>query len=80
MLNSLIIISVSSQIIFGLKMQLLKPFYFLSAEKVYGVKPNAIGDMRYITVPYSLAWLGFKLNYKIDLYKIWKQQSLIRYS
>jgi hypothetical protein len=49
---------------------------FKSAEKIYGVKPNAIGDMRYITVPYSLAWLGFKLGYKLDLYKIWKQQSL----
>lgn len=49
---------------------------FSSAEKVYGVKPNAIGDMRYITVPYSIAWLGFKLDYKLDLYKIWKEQSL----
>jgi hypothetical protein len=53
-----------------------KAILFSTAEKIYGVKPNAIGDMRYITVPYSLAWLGFKLNYKIDLYKIWKQQSL----
>ncbi|RCU43885.1 abortive phage resistance protein [Chryseobacterium lacus] len=53
-----------------------KAILFSSAEKVYGVKPNAIGDMRYITVPYSLAWLGNKLNYKLDLYKIWKQQSL----
>jgi hypothetical protein len=53
-----------------------KAILFSSAEKVYGVKPNAIGDMRYITVPYSLAWLGFKLDYKLDLYKIWKQQSL----
>jgi hypothetical protein len=53
-----------------------KAILFSSAEKVYGVKPNSIGDMRYITVPYSLAWLGFKLNYKLDLYKIWKQQSL----
>jgi len=32
--------------------------------------------MRYITVPYSIAWLGHKLDYKLDLYKIWKQQSL----
>lgn len=32
--------------------------------------------MRYITVPYSIAWLGLKLDYKLDLYKIWKQQSL----
>src|SRR5690606_29157213 len=53
-----------------------KATLFSSAEKVYGVKPNAIGDMRYITVPYSLAWLGYKLNYKLDLYKIWKHQSL----
>lgn len=53
-----------------------KAILFFTAEKVYGVKPNAIGDMRYITVPYSLAWLGFKLDYKLDLYKIWKQQSL----
>jgi hypothetical protein len=40
------------------------------------VKPNAIGDMRYITVPFTIAWLGFKLNYELDLYKIWKEQSL----
>ncbi|MES2448608.1 MAG: AIPR family protein [Bacteroidota bacterium] len=53
-----------------------KAILFSGAEKVYGVKPNAIGDMRYITVPYSLAWLGHKLEYKLDLYRIWKQQSL----
>ena len=53
-----------------------KAIIFTTAEKLYGVKPNSIGDMRYITVPYSIAWLGFKLEYKLDLYKIWKQQSL----
>jgi len=53
-----------------------KAILFSTAEKVYGVKPNAIGDMRYITVPYSIAWLGFKLDYKLDLYKIWKKQCL----
>jgi hypothetical protein len=53
-----------------------KAILFLSAEKIYGVKPNAIGDMRYIIVPYSLAWLSLKLNYNLDLYKVWKQQSL----
>jgi len=53
-----------------------KAILFSSAERVYGVKPNAIGDMRYITVPYSLAWLGYKLDYKLDLFKIWKQQTL----
>lgn len=53
-----------------------KAIIFKSAEKIYGVKPNSIGDMRYITVPYSIAWLGFKLNYKLDLYKIWINQSI----
>ena len=53
-----------------------KAILFSTAEKVYGIKPNAIGDMRYITVPYSLSWLVIKLDFKLDLYKIWKQQSL----
>ncbi|WP_323028199.1 AIPR family protein [Gelidibacter japonicus] len=53
-----------------------KSILFKAAEKIYGVKPNAIGDMRYITVPYSLAWLNYKLDYKLDLYKIWKEQDL----
>ncbi|MBI1184682.1 abortive phage resistance protein [bacterium] len=53
-----------------------KALLFKNAEKIYGVKPNAIGDMRYITVPYSIAWLSLKLDYKLDLYKIWKQQLL----
>ena len=53
-----------------------KSILFKAAEKIYGVKPNAIGDMRYITVPYSLAWLNYKLDYKLDLYRIWKEQDL----
>lgn len=53
-----------------------KAILFKNAEKIYGVKPNSIGDMRYITVPYSIAWLGYKLNYELDLYKIWKYQDI----
>lgn len=53
-----------------------KAILFKSAEKRYGVKPNSIGDMRYITVPYSIAYLGYKTEYKLDLYKIWKNQSI----
>jgi hypothetical protein len=49
---------------------------FKTSEKIYGIKPNAIGDMRYITVPYSIAWLGYSLNYQLDLYRIWKTQDL----
>lgn len=53
-----------------------KAILYRTAEKLYGVKANAIGDMRYVTVPYALAWLAFRTNYKLDLFKIWKQQSL----
>jgi hypothetical protein len=53
-----------------------KAILFRTAEKLYGVKPNAIGDMRYITVPYSIAYFGYKTDCKLDLYKIWKNQKL----
>jgi len=53
-----------------------KAILFRAAEKVYGVKPNSIGDMRYITVPYSIALLNKKTINKLDLYKIWKNQSI----
>jgi hypothetical protein len=52
-----------------------KVIIFRTAEKIYGVKPNAIGDLRYITVPYSISYLTFKTDCKLDLYKIWKNQS-----
>ena len=45
-----------------------KAILFKTAEKLYGVKPNAIGDMRYITVPYTIAWIGFKTRYKKLIY------------
>ena len=47
-----------------------------AAEKVYGVKPNSIGDMRYITVPYSISFLVHSTKGKIDLYKIWRTQTI----
>lgn len=53
-----------------------KAIIFKTAEKVYGVKPNSIGDMRYITVPYSIAWTMAKTSGKVNLFKIWKEQSL----
>jgi hypothetical protein len=49
---------------------------FKTSEKVYGVSPNAIGDMRYITLPYTIAWLGVHVSYKLDLYKIWRNQQI----
>jgi len=53
-----------------------KAILYRSAEKVYGVKPNAIGDMRYITTPYAITLLNRLTNNQIDLYKIWKEQKI----
>lgn len=53
-----------------------KAILFRAAEKIYGVKPNSIGDMRYITVPYSISLFSYRTNCKLDLYKIWKNQSI----
>jgi hypothetical protein len=53
-----------------------KTIIFRTAEKIYGIKPNAIGDLRYITVPYSISLLTYKTGGKLDLYKIWKNQRI----
>lgn len=53
-----------------------KAILFRTAEKLYGVKPNAIGDLRYIVVPYTVGWLSSHTKGKLDLGKIWKNQSL----
>jgi len=51
-----------------------KAIIFKNAEKIYGVKPNAIGDMRYITVPFVISLLSNLTNNQLDLYKIWRNQ------
>lgn len=51
-----------------------KIILFKAAEKLYGVKPNNIGEMRNVVVPYAIALLGHLTNYRLDLYKIWKNQ------
>ncbi len=53
-----------------------KSILFRTSEKIYGIKPNSIGDMRYITVPYTLALLSFKKSMEINLSDIWKKQSI----
>ena len=53
-----------------------KAILYRAAEKVYGVKPRAIGDMRYITVPYTITLLNCLTNNQLDLYKIWKVQEI----
>jgi hypothetical protein len=53
-----------------------KAILYRAAEKAYGIKPNAIGDMRYITVPYAITLLNCLTKNQIDLYKIWKAQDV----
>lgn len=53
-----------------------KAIFFRTSDKIYGVKPNSIGDMKFITVPYSIALLSHHTGNKVDLYKIWKNQAL----
>jgi hypothetical protein len=53
-----------------------KALMFKSAEKVYGVKPNAIGDMRYVTVPYAISLFTYLTKGELDLYKIWRNQGI----
>jgi hypothetical protein len=53
-----------------------KAILFRTAEKLYGIKPNSIGDMRYITVPYTLSLLSLKKGKKLNLSNIWKKQSI----
>jgi hypothetical protein len=53
-----------------------KAILYRAAEKVYGINPNAIGDMRYITVPYTITLLNQLTSGQLDLYKIWRTQSI----
>ena len=53
-----------------------KAILFKSAEKIYGVKPNSIGDMRYVTVPYAISLLSILVQNQLDLYKIWRNQCI----
>ncbi|MFI3297375.1 MAG: AIPR family protein [bacterium] len=53
-----------------------KIILFKTAEKLYGVKPNNIGEMRSAVVPYAISLLGFLTEGKLDLYKIWRTQTI----
>lgn len=54
-----------------------KAILYRAAEKAYGIKPNAIGDMRYITVPYAITLLNCLTKDQLDLFKIWKAQDVL---
>ena len=49
---------------------------FREAERLYGVKPNNIGEMRNAVVPYAISLFGYLTDYKLNLEKIWKNQRI----
>lgn len=53
-----------------------KAILFKTGVKLYGRKPNSIGDMRQSVVPYSIALIGVRTGYRLNFRKIWKNQSL----
>lgn len=53
-----------------------KAILFRTAEKLYGTGANAIGDLRYMVVPYTIAWLNLITKGNLNLMKIWKNQIL----
>lgn len=53
-----------------------KMILFRTAEKLYGIKPNSIGDMRNAVVPYAISLFGYCTDYRLNLEKIWKNQKV----
>lgn len=53
-----------------------KCILFKNADKRYGIKPNSIGEMKQVVVPYAISLLNIITNKKLDLFKIWKNQSV----
>ena len=55
-----------------------KAILFKAADKRYGTKVsgNQIGEMKQVVVPYTIALLNRITEGRVDLYKIWKNQSV----
>lgn len=51
-----------------------KAIIFRECEKLYGTGAKAIGDLRYMVVPYTVAWLRHVTDNRINLEKIWRNQ------
>lgn len=49
---------------------------FRESERLYGVKPNNIGEMRVAVVPYAISLLNYLTDNRLNLEKIWKNQSI----
>jgi hypothetical protein len=55
-----------------------KAIVFRTAERLYGAGAKAIGDLRYMVVPYAISWLQFSTQGKLNLLKIWREQEVSR--
>jgi hypothetical protein len=53
-----------------------KCILFKNADRRYGVKPNSIGEMKQVVVPYTLSLLNILTEDKLNLYKIWEHQEV----
>lgn len=53
-----------------------KCILFKKADKLYGVKPNSIGEMKQVVVPYTLSLLNIITENQLDLFRIWKNQDV----
>jgi len=53
-----------------------KILLFQVADREYGRGASKIGDYKFLTVPYTLAWLNQLTSGKLDLERIWKQQTV----
>lgn len=53
-----------------------KAIIFRECEKLYGTGAKAIGDLRYMVVPYTVAWLRYVTGNRINLAEIWRTQTL----
>ena len=55
-----------------------KAILFKAADKRYGTKVsgNQIGEMKQVVVPYTVSLLNIITDGKLDLYKIWRNQSV----
>ncbi len=53
-----------------------KAILFKTAEKEYGIGKKAMGNLRYLVVPYTLALLNRLIDGKLDLHKIWQEQTV----
>ncbi|MFT4223520.1 AIPR family protein [Dysgonomonas sp.] len=53
-----------------------KCILFKNTDKRYGKKPDSIGEMKQVVVPYTLSLLNKITDNKLDLYRIWKNQQI----